>query len=136
MSWFSDEYEAGLRERGIQAQERIAELLASAINPEAQEAAMKERAAADLRQMEERAEWRSFMEEHSALSGRTAAALERIAGALAGEAPLIDDALRDAIRRDWESGLSLRKCAEKHGVGVGVVRGLAARSLQDGESGE
>ena len=56
---------------------------------------------------------------------RAVEALERIAGALAGEPkPDVPDA---ALAADVKAGLSLRQCAEKHRVGVGRVRGAVAR---------
>ena len=58
---------------------------------------------------------------------RAVNALERIAGAIAGEAkPDVSDA---TLAADMRTGMSLRKCAEKHGVGVGRVRGAVARNL-------
>jgi len=61
-----------------------------------------------------------------ALAERAVVALERIAAALnrAG-VPHIPD---EVLVADVEAGLSLRRCAAKHNVGVGRVRGAIARA--------
>lgn len=60
------------------------------------------------------------------LAERAVVALERIAGALAGEQiPHVPDAILVA---DLEAGMSLRKVAAKHGVGVGQIRGAKNRA--------
>jgi hypothetical protein len=41
--------------------------------------------------------------------------------------------VRAAIRADLERGYSLRQCASRNNVGVGVVRGI--RAILDGEAG-
>lgn len=53
------------------------------------------------------------------------AALERVKAAIDFVEPRDPEAKREAIVRDLEAGMSLRKAAAKHGVGVAVVRGIA-----------
>ena len=73
---------------------------------------------------------RRSMDKLLELAERATVALERIAGALAGQP--IRAVPEAAILAD--SGLSLRKCAEKHGVGVSVVRTLRAQATTEGQS--
>lgn len=65
---------------------------------------------------------------------RAVQALERIAGALAGEAaPDVPD---EVLAADVAFGMSLRACAEKHGVGLGRVRGAVTRAALTPQSKE
>ncbi len=60
-------------------------------------------------------------------NARLRAALRRVQAALNYVEP--EPRLDEAILAD--SHLSLRECARKHGVGVGVVRGVRARNLME-----
>lgn len=53
------------------------------------------------------------------------ATIARVRAALDWEPPT-SEAVKTAIATDLSAGLSLRKCAEKHGVTLGIVRGVAA----------
>jgi hypothetical protein len=56
---------------------------------------------------------------------RLEAALTRVRAAIEFADPRDDIARRKAMAGDLQAGMSLRKCAAKHGVSFGVVRGLA-----------
>jgi len=45
--------------------------------------------------------------------------------------PPATDETRERIAADLAEGMSLRQCAKKHGVGVGVVRGVARTTLEN-----
>jgi len=72
------------------------------------------------------------MSEDRLLLARAVVALERIAGALAGDHiyTIIPD---ETLVADIDAGLSLRQCAVKHGVGVGRVRGAITRTQKGKE---
>lgn len=67
------------------------------------------------------------------LLARAVVALERIAGAMAGQQ--IPDPPDEFLVHDLNAGMSLRAVAQKHGVGVGKVRGARARAASETNNG-
>lgn len=72
------------------------------------------------------------IEQLEAELARARETIQRVQGALA-YIPPADTAERDrSIAADLNAGMSLRECARKHGVGVGVIRGVKAKETQHG----